>query len=78
MLSLLGYAGLFTGTVVERKVFENSYQYSESRKSENAIYRAQLAEIERKLMSSTLDESTRTNFEAQASAIRIRLAAAQE
>ncbi|MBI4135466.1 hypothetical protein HY477_01910 [Candidatus Uhrbacteria bacterium] len=73
VLSVLGYAGVFTRTVVERKVFESSFQYSEARKTEIATYEAQLAELEHKLTNPDLDATTRTNIEAQMSAIRIQL-----
>lgn len=76
-LSLLGFVlnslGLFGWTIVERKVFENSFQYSEARKSEIATFEAQIAEINRKLYDSNLDVATRTNLEAHASALRIQL-----
>lgn len=70
-------AGLIGGTIVEREVFENSFQYSESRKTQIATFEAQLAEIERKLMNSDLDQTTRHNLEAQASSLRIQLATAR-
>lgn len=73
ILTGLSYMGLFGRTVVERKVFENSFQYSESRKSEIATYQAQLTEIDRKLMNTELSQSTRVNLEAQASGLRIQL-----
>jgi hypothetical protein len=34
------YLGVFGKTMVEREVFESSYQYSEARKSEIATYEA--------------------------------------
>jgi len=70
----LNALGLIGQTIVERKVFENSYQYSEARKTAVAMYEAQLAEIQQKLINQSLDQNTRNNLEAQASAIRIRLA----
>lgn len=36
VLAGLNYAGIFGRTVVERKVFEHSFQYSEARKAEIA------------------------------------------
>lgn len=69
----LSYAGIFGKTVVERKVFENSYQYSAGKKQQIATYEAQLAELSSKLINSNLDENTRSNIEAQMSAIRIQL-----
>ena len=73
VLTSLNYVGLIGKTVVERKVFENSFQYSEARKSAVAGYQAQLVEIDRKLMSPTLNTQTRTTLEAQASGLRILL-----
>lgn len=73
ILTLLGYAGVFTQTVVERKVFEESFQYSEARKSEIATYEAQLAEINSQLADPALDENTRRSLTAQKSAISVRL-----
>jgi hypothetical protein len=65
--------GLIGKTIVEREVFEQSYQYSEARKSEIAMFEAQLAEIDRRLMS----DSTNEGLHAQAAAIRIQLATAR-
>lgn len=80
-LSVVGFglrsAGLLGGTVVERKVFENSYQRSESLKSQIAQDEAVLAEIDRKLENTTLEQSTIINLEAQAAAARIRIATAK-
>lgn len=78
VLSGLGFGlhslGLFGTTVVERKVFEQSYQKQAAMKSQIATDEAVLAEIERKLLNPNLDASTRHNLEAQASACRIRIA----
>ena len=77
VLSIVGFGlrsmGVFGKTVVERKVFEQSYQRSEALKSQIATDEATLAEIERKLLNTNLDENTRHNLEAQASAARIRI-----
>lgn len=76
LLVAIGFAlnslGLIGQTVVERKVFEESFQYSEARKTAIATYEAQLAEINRKL-ASDVDSQTRTNLESQAAGIRIQL-----
>lgn len=69
----LNSLGLFGRTVVERKVFEQSFQRSEALKSAIALDEATLAEIERKLRNPNLDPDTRANLEAQASAARIRI-----
>jgi len=76
-LFMLNSMGLVGKTIIERKVFENSFQYSEARKSEIALFEAQLAEIDRKLMSRDLDENTRVNLEAQAASVRIHLSVAR-
>lgn len=65
--------GIIGETVIERKVFENSYQRQESLKSEIAINEETLIEIEGKLSNPNLDPDTRYNLEAQASAIRLRI-----
>ncbi|OGZ44484.1 MAG: hypothetical protein A3J55_04565 [Candidatus Ryanbacteria bacterium RIFCSPHIGHO2_02_FULL_45_17b] len=82
MLSAVGFGlnslGLFGKTVVERKVFEHSYQRQAGLEAEIATYQATLTEIERKLTNSELDTNTRFNLEAQASMIRIKMAAAKE
>ena len=72
----LRYAGLVGGTYIERKVFENSFQYSEATKASIATFEAQLAEIDHKL-SSDLDDTTRINLEASAAAVRIQLSVAR-
>lgn len=73
----LRVGGLIGGTVVEREVFKRSFQYKEARNSEIAVYEATLAEISTKLSNPELDVNTRTNLEAQASALRIQLSAAR-
>jgi flagellar basal body-associated protein FliL len=77
VLTGLSYMGFIGQTVVERVVFENSFQYSEARKSEIATYEAQLTEIERKLLNHELDQGTRINLEAQASGLRVQLSTAK-
>lgn len=73
----LNSLGLFGKTIVERKVFEQSYQRSEALASEIAMNEAALAEIEMKLSNRELDINTRKNLEAQASAARIRIRTAR-
>jgi hypothetical protein len=79
LLTLLGFGfrsmGLWGGTVVERKVFEASYQRSEAIKSQIATDEAVLAEIQVQLSNPNLDPSTKTNLQAQAAAARVRIAA---
>ena len=69
----LSYIGIIGKTVVEREVFENSYQYTAGQRQKMATYEAQIAEINGKLSDSSLDASTRKNLEAQRSAINIQL-----
>lgn len=77
VLAVVGFGlnslGLLGRTVVERKVFEQSYQRSEALKSQIAVDEATLVEIKRKLTNPNLDQNTRVNLEAQASAARIRI-----
>lgn len=65
--------GLIGSTVVEREVFERSYQRSEGLKSQLANDEAVLAEVERQLGSPYIDEETKYNLRTQASAARIRI-----
>ena len=82
ILSVVGWglnaAGLFGSTVVERKVFENSYQRSEGMKARIATEKAALAEIEAQLSNPELDKQTRHNLLAQRRAARVRLRTAEE
>lgn len=70
--------GLIGGTIVERKAFEHSYQRSEAMKARIATDKAALAEIEYRLSRDGLDDATRTNLEAQARAMRIRINTAEQ
>lgn len=65
--------GLIGGTIVERKVFEESYQRSESLKSSIANDQATIIEIEGKLLNPNLDKDTRFNLNAQLSAANSRI-----
>lgn len=69
----LNSLGLIGNTIVEREVFERSYQRSEGLKAEMATNQATLAEIESQLTNPNLDENTRFNLEAQARSLRIRI-----
>jgi len=66
-------AGLIGSTVVERKVFEESYQRSESLKSGLATYEAQLAEINAMLSSGNIDANTKANLIAQKAGLKVRI-----
>jgi len=81
VLSIIGFGmnsmGLLGKTIVERKVFENSFQRSESLKSEIAMNEAVINEIGNKLLNPNLDANTRFNLKAQLSAATIRVATAK-
>ena len=76
-LTAIGFSlrslGLLGQTVVEREVFENSYQRSEGIKAQIAGDEAVIAEIEGKLTNPNLDSDVRYNLEAQLSAARLRI-----
>lgn len=77
VLGGLNYVGVIGKTIVERKVFEQSYQYSAGQQQKIATFQAQMAELDRQLANPDLDNQTRTNLEAQAASIRIQLNAAR-
>jgi len=77
IFTTLNYFGIIGKTVVERAVFEQSYQKKAGDKQKIAIFKAQLAEITRKLSNPELNNVTRSNLEASASSIRIQLNAAR-
>lgn len=60
-------------TVVERKVFENSFQRTAGLKERLATDEAVLVGLRAQLSNPNLDQNTRTNLEAQAAAIRVRI-----
>lgn len=81
LLALVGFglrsAGLIGRTVVEREVFERSFQRSESLKARIANDEAVLVEIGIKLGTANLEPNTRAQLEAQAAAARVRIATAK-
>ena len=70
-------AGIIGKTAVEREVFEQSYQRTASFEARIATDEAALAAIEGQLLNPDLDENTRFNLEAQASAARVRISTAR-
>lgn len=70
-------AGIIGKTIVEREVFEQSYQRSEALRSRIATDEAVVSEISSKLLNPNLDEDTRFNLEAQLSAARVRISTAE-
>jgi hypothetical protein len=73
-LNSMGYLG---STIIKREVMVNSHQYHESKKAEVALYEAALDEIQIKLNDSSLSETVRANYEAEAAGIRRQLRAAR-
>jgi len=65
--------GVIGRTVVDRVVFEKSYQRSEAFKAKIAMDEASIAQIQGQLLNPNLDENTRFNLNAQVSAARIRI-----
>lgn len=70
VLGALRYAGFFTSTLVERKVFEQSYQYQAGKAAADSTFGAQLVEIQTKLASPDLSPDLRASLEAKAASIR--------
>ena len=56
VFGLLNYVGIIGKTIVERKVFEQSYQKQAGDKSRMATYKAQLAQVNSKLVMSPNDQ----------------------
>lgn len=71
VLAGLRGAGIWGKTVLERKVFESSYQKKEADKTGITAYSAQLAMLRGKLNNSNLSPSARANIKAQIDAINI-------
>jgi len=63
--------GIIGKTVIERKVFENSYQKHEADKEARTTYDASLALLRSKLNNPNLDVGTRAEIQAQIDAITI-------
>ena len=71
-LAITSYAGKVTGTVVERTVFEQSYQKQAGDSKRIRTWRAQLAQINSRL-AGELEPHTRSELESQAAMLRIQL-----
>ena len=70
---LLRYMGVIGQTVVERVVFEQSFQYKEANKSRALLMQAQMTELEAQLRNPNLEDQLRPNLEAQLSVLRVKL-----
>jgi len=69
----LSAAGLFGGTVLERVIFEQSYQKKAGDKTKLRIFEAQKFSIQRRLRTPNLTAEQITDLEAQLSAIEIQI-----
>lgn len=78
VFTLLGYAGKVGGTIVERKVFENSYQRSESLKSREAAYEAQLAQIDSRLAYCDPESDLYAELSAQKAMLQVQIRQTRE
>lgn len=61
----LRYAGIIGGTIVERKVFENSYQKHEADKEAVTSYSAEIRMLRSRLDNPNLDDGTKAEIQAQ-------------
>ena len=73
VLSLLRAGGLIGQTVLERVVFEQSFQKQAGDNAKLSVFKAQEASIQVQLRRSDLSQSQRADFEAQLAAIRIQI-----
>ena len=73
VLGATGVLGRIVDVVVQREVFERSFQYQESKSEQIATYQAAMAELESKLADSNLSDSAKSDIRAQLAAIRIQL-----
>lgn len=69
----LNSMGVIGKTVVERKVFENSYQRSEGIKSGLSMFKAQLAEVNSRLRQRDLNKYDKQDLLAKKSALTIQI-----
>lgn len=74
----LNACGAVGGSIVERKVNENSYQNSEARKTEIMTYEAQLVELDAQLARTDLTPKARADLESNKAVLKVRLKVAKE
>lgn len=72
VLSITGYAGKVTNTIVERKVFEESYQKKAGDLSRLNTYRAQLAQVNSLLMTEN-DPDIISNLKSQRAMLLVQI-----
>lgn len=71
VLGVLNSVGMLGQTIVERKVFENSYQKHEADKTASTVYAAQLAQLRSRLNNPNLTNADISEIKAQIDAITI-------
>lgn len=71
ILACLNYAGILGHTIVERKIFENSYQKRSADEDALTTYDAQLSVLQRRLRQEGLTQDDRDDIQAQIDAINI-------
>jgi len=71
VFTILNYAGIFGKTVVERVVFENSYQKHEADRDAVTTYDAQISQLKGKLRNPDVSAGTKAEIKAQIDAINI-------
>jgi hypothetical protein len=76
LISAVSWALWPASKIVERTVLENSFQYSEGKKTEIAIFQSTLDEIDAQILSST-DPQMKRNLEAQRTTVSAQLNAAK-
>jgi ATP/ADP translocase len=73
ILLIVGGISMVVSKRVEREVLVNSHQYKEGMRDRASVLRASIAEIDTRLLSTTLGEGVRNNLQAQRSALNIQL-----
>jgi hypothetical protein len=76
-LTALSYAGVIFRTKLERKVFEESYQFKAGQRQKISIFEAQLAEINAQLGDPSLTPGQKYQLKSKRAAIRVQLRAAR-
>ena len=71
VFSLINYVGLGVSTVVERKVFEQSYQKQAADSDAISAYDAQLTILRRRLRASDITTIKKTEIQGQIDSINI-------
>lgn len=76
VFAVIGYVGKVSDTIVEREVFEQSYQKQAGDTARMRTYRAQLAAIESRIYSET-DENVLRELNAQKDMLEVQIKVGQ-